>query len=269
MSNRPTEPAPRGIRSRLGRLLGSGDRTSGVPPSANGASSFHLAWELPAGPFSTAAVDLEVLEPPTVPRLYFWAMQVDWVDGRGRRAGGAHLGLQWHPDHPGSTAVNWGGYDHRGVELGGGVSPLPSATSNANTRDLAWEPGVPYRLTVARAADRDPGDGTAAWAGTVSWSGGDVHVRDLHVEGESIQSVTTWSEVFARCDDPSTAVRWSRPAVLAAGEPVRPPGVRTSYQTHADGGCANTDSSPDDVGIVQRTSTPRLNGAGTRLEVPD
>lgn len=253
---------------RLGRLLRRDGRTTGLPPSANGASSFHLVWDLPGGRFSEASVDLEVLEAPAVPRLHFWAMQVDWVDDGGRRAGGAHIGLQWHPGHPGSTAVNWGGYDHRGVELGGTGSSLPSATSNANTRDLVWEPGVPYRLTVARAAGRDPVDGTAAWAGSVSWPGGGVHVRDLHVGGGWISSVMTWSEVFARCDDPSVAVRWSRPQVVEAGEPLRPAGARTSYQSHADGGCANTDSSPDEVGIVQRTSTERLAGHGTWLPFP-
>ena len=80
-------------------------RTSGMPSSANGASSLHAWWDL-AGPLREVAVTLEVLVPPAVPWLYFWALQVSFVD-RGRRAGGGHLGLQAAPWHPGGTAVRW------------------------------------------------------------------------------------------------------------------------------------------------------------------
>jgi hypothetical protein len=47
-----------------------------------------------------------------------------------------------------------------------------------------------------------------------------------------------WSEVFARCDDPSVTVRWSdlHPHTST---------IRTSYQRHEDGGCANTRSTFD------------------------
>ena len=115
--------------------------SGGTAPSAgrdprNGASSFHLAWDAPTGPWIGADVVLEVTEPPTVPALYFWALQVSFED-RGRAAGGAHLGLQWYPPHPGSTAVNWGGYAPDGRELDGSNSLLPSATGNPNTRDFA------------------------------------------------------------------------------------------------------------------------------------
>ena len=99
---------------RFWDLLGAGDgapagRTHGDPPSANGASSLHLRWDLDDRPgCREVSVTLEVLQPPTVDRLYFWALQADFATGdAGRRpAGGAHLGLQWHPQHPGSTAVN-------------------------------------------------------------------------------------------------------------------------------------------------------------------
>jgi len=75
-----------------------------------------------------------------------------------------------------------------------------------------------------------------------------------------------WSEVFARCDDPSVAVRWSDPsATTLDGATVRPDRLSTNYQTHADGGCANTDSSPDGVGIVQRTNTERATPTGAVL----
>ena len=64
-------------------------RVWGDPPSGNGASSFHLWWEVPYGERLTrASVVLEVLEPPQVDRLYFWALQVSFVKPDG---GGAHL----------------------------------------------------------------------------------------------------------------------------------------------------------------------------------
>src|SRR6056297_1813035 len=66
-------------------------RTTGRPPSSNGASSFHLGWVLDGADHVTdVSVTLEVVTPPTVPRLYFWALQTD-VGGAAGRAGGAHL----------------------------------------------------------------------------------------------------------------------------------------------------------------------------------
>ena len=89
---------------------------------------------------------LEVTTAPQVEALYFWALQVSFTD-RGRSGGGAHLGLQWYPAHPGSTAVNWGGYVPDGHELEGTTSALPSATGNVNTRDFPW-------IRVSRTASR-------------------------------------------------------------------------------------------------------------------
>jgi hypothetical protein len=242
---------------------------AGVPPSANGASSFHLGWvlpELPADPLTEAAVTLEVLEPPTVPRLYFWALQVDLADPGGRRAAGAHLGLQWHPQHPGSTAVNWGGYRAGGGELHGSGSSLPSALRNVNTRDLRWLPGRAYRLTARRMPGG--GDGSFAWRGSVRdlVTGDEIVVRDLYTNGDRIVGVTMWSEVFARCDDPTTVVRWSDPSVgTGAAERIPPLRLSVNYQSDVQGGCANTDSSTDEVGAVQRTCTPRVHRQGVQL----
>lgn len=247
-----------------------GERTTGDPPSANGASSFHLRWDL-SGRFTSVSVDLEVLEAPTVDRLYFWAVQADFADARGRPAGGAHLGLQWHPGHPRSRAVNWGGYDPRGRILDGTASTLPSATGNPHTRDLAWEPGRAHRLTISRAPTRsgDP-PGHTRWSGTVSDpAGATVHVRDLFVPGAWVVGAVVWSEVFARCDHPSVAVRWSRPvAVSASGDRMGPRRVLVSYQRVADGGCTNTDSSTDGIGLVQRTAVARRHPPGTAIPVP-
>ncbi|MCX6523597.1 MAG: hypothetical protein NTX58_02345, partial [Actinobacteria bacterium] len=75
-------------------------RVAGLPTSSNRASSFHLSWQLPSeedSPITAVAVTLEILEPPSVERLYFWALQADFADENGRHGGGAHLGLQWHP----------------------------------------------------------------------------------------------------------------------------------------------------------------------------
>ena len=251
---------------------GPGVRTEGLPTSSNRASSFHLGW----GATSAAtgvSVTLEILDPPVVPRLYFWALQAD-MGAAGRRAGGAHLGLQWHPGHPGSTAVNWGGYRASGQELHGSDSVLRSATGNPNTRDFAWSPGRPYRLSIERSA-ADPGrpvpSGMTAWRGSVQ----DLHtgeiqvVRDLYMDGDSIVGVTMWSEVFARCDDPTVSVRWSRPVVHLPDRDVEIAQVSVNYQSVADGGCTNTDSTADGVGVVQRTAVGRSTPQGTRLALPE
>lgn len=249
---------------------GPGGRTAGEPRSSNGASSFHLRWDL-AGTeeLDRVEVTLEVLEPPTVDRLYFWALQVDVADAVGRAAGGAHLGLQWHPAHPGGTAVNWGGYDARGTVLHGSASDLPSATDNPHTRDLAWHARRPYRLVVERAGDGP--SGTTAWRGSVTdlTTGATTVVRDLYPAGDRIVGVVMWSEVFARCEHPTVAVRWSAPSARRVdGTTVVPDHVVRSYQSVADGGCTNTASVVDDVGIVQRTATARDHPVGTRLAVP-
>lgn len=261
---------------RFWDLLGSagpsaGGRVAGDPPSANGASSFHLRWELPLPPerpgFAEVSVVLEILQPPAVDRLYFWALQADFSDASGRRAGGAHLGLQWHPDHPGSTAVNWGGYGADGRELRGSSSMLPSALHNANTRDFSWSPRAAYRLRILRV----DGSGAApVWRGTVAGpDGSEVHVRDLYPAGDRISGAVMWSEVFARCDDPEVVVRWSEPsAVTLDGATVVPDRLSVNYQSHADGGCANTESTLDELGAVQHTNSVRSTPQGSLLQTP-
>src|SRR4051794_31305408 len=100
------------------RLRRPRTRVTGHPTSSNRASSMHLRWDPPPASVLNVAVTLEVVEPPVVDELYFWAFQVSFVDGR-RHVGAAHLGLQWYSLHPGSTAVNWGGYRDGGSELDG------------------------------------------------------------------------------------------------------------------------------------------------------
>ncbi|MCP5028523.1 MAG: hypothetical protein GY929_19780 [Actinomycetia bacterium] len=240
-------------------------REQGEPTSSNGASSFHAHWELPAGSpteFVEAAATIEVLDRPQVDRLYFWALQVSFVD-RGRRHGGAHVGLQWHHSHPGSTAVNWGGYGADGVELTGSESVLSSATNNANTRSMDWSPGLRYRLRVG------PGE-PGWWPASITDldSGTEVPIRALHADGRALAHPVVWSEVFARCEHPSVRVRWSDlTAVTAGGDEVRPAAAHLTYQEVANGGCSNTDTSWDGTGVVQTTATPRLHT--NRLELPE
>jgi hypothetical protein len=249
-------------------------RTSGEPRSSNGASSFHLVWEVPQVPLVEVSATLEVLMPPSVRRLYFWALQVSFASER-RLQGGAHLGLQWHPRHPGSTAVNWGGYRAGSAdrsELEGSVSDLPSVRRNANTRDYPWRPGRRYRLHVGAAPDgvAAPGDGVA-WRGTVTDLETDepAVVRDLYSPGGYLVSPMVWSEVFARCEQPSVTVRWSDLAATTAdGDTVRPAQVRVNYQARADGGCDNTSASVDELGVLQTTAMTRQVPQGAILPVP-
>ena len=220
------------------------DRTKGFPTSSNRASSMHLVWEPAPAPGLEVSAVREIVEPPVVPHLYFWALQASFVD-RGRRVGGAHLGLQWYDRHPGSTAVNWGGYRDGAGELAGDESVLPSATGNPNTRDFAWLPRRPYRLRIS-------GDGDGWWSGEVTdlVTGDATVVRRLRGGGTALASPVVWSEVFARCDDPSVTVRWSELSPA-------PSALRTSYQSHADGGCANTRSVPGGASWLQITHSPR------------
>jgi hypothetical protein len=226
---------------------GGRERTAGFPTSSNRASSLHLHWDPPPRPTRAVSAVLEIVEPPVVDHLYFWALQASFVD-RGRRIGGAHLGLQWYDRHPGRTAVNWGGYRDGAGELDGDTSALPSATRNPNTRDFVWHARTPYRLTIS-------GDGDGWWTGAVTDMSTDrtTVVRRLHAPGSTeLANPVVWSEVFARCDDPRVTVRWSdlQPA---------PSTLRPTYQSHADGGCANTWSRPDERGgWLQSTNHTRI-----------
>ena len=232
----------------------SHERTRGLPPSPNGAASFHLWWRLPTGEaLAEVAATLEVVVAPSVPRLYFWALQASFADG-----GAAHTGLQWQPTR---RAVNWGGYDASGRILSGSASALPSAVDDPNTRDFPWEPGRGYRFRISRA----PG----GWRSEVTdaATGEATAIRDLHAGGATLASPVVWSEVFAACDDPPVTVRWSDlEARTAGGRRVAPGAVTVSYQSFDDGGCDNTTVAVDGGGgLLQTTSAPREVPAGTVL----
>jgi hypothetical protein len=245
-----------------------GKRTSGEPPSTNGASSFHLVWEMPPAPLSRVSATLEVLQPPAVRRMYFWALQVSFVSGRSL-AGAAHLGLQWNPRHPDSAAVNWGGYgpeDAGSTLLRGSEAPSPGSRGDPNTRDFPWEPGRRYRLSV----EATPGE-EESWRGAVTDVDGDAEtvVRDLYSAGDHMASPMVWSEVFARCEHPSVAVRWSDfAAVTTDGDTLDPLRVRVNYQPRTDGGCDNTTVIVDELGFLQVTAVQRQIPQGATLPVP-
>lgn len=253
------------LRSWLNRLAAPGSsgasrRTTGPPTSSNGASSFHLTWDVPPVPLIEVAATFEVLEQPVVSELYFWALQVSFMQGPSRR-GGAHFGLQYHPQYPNGGAVNWGGYQDAGGEIEGSVSDLPSALNNINTRTYPWQPNRKYRHRIYRSPDR-------GWRGSVTdlETGAETVVRDLWIEADAMLSPMVWSEVFADCDHPSSSIRWSDlDATQVDGSTFRTTSVRLNYQTFGDGGCANSNTFTDGGGFVQRTATERTNATGSRL----
>lgn len=256
----------------LNRLFGRGGdalRVAGEPPSGNGASSFHLWWELPSGELLTeVAATLEVVDEPIVNRLVFWALQVSFVKPSG---GGAHLGLQHHPNFPAASSANWGGYSPLGDGglLDGSPSPLPSTPNDPNTRDFLWLPQRRYRLVIKRSPDPAP-SGFFAWRGTIEdlHSGEVAVVRDLYSRGEYLRSPVVWTESFARCDHSSSAVRWSD--LNAAGENRRSipvTAVSVNYQESSAGGCDNTNVTVDGSGWTQRTNTHRSTPPGARLSL--
>lgn len=216
----------------------------------------HLVWEVPPIPLRAVEVTCTVVEPPSVPELYFFALQVSFFDA-GRRTGGAHLGLQHHPRYPGGGAVNWGGYHDAGGELAGPLM-IPSTLANPNTGDYRWRPGVGYRLRVEPAPDR-------GWRGSITDTDTGIRtiVRDLDGGGDALGAPMVWSEVFAPCDAPPVTVRWSSPAVESeTGGRFEISRARTNYQLVSDGGCSNGSSEQSADGIVQVTATPRTVPGG-------
>jgi hypothetical protein len=275
----------------LRNLVGSGPRAAGPRRSSHGASSFHLHWDLPAESGRHAAEQrllevsavLEVLVPPRVEALYFWALQVDFADGRGIWGGG-HTGLQWNRRYPGGTAVNWGGYESPelgGRVLSGTLSSLAGFPDDPNTLSFSWQTSRAYRLHVYPSPDL-----VGAWrAEVVDLVSAARHViRDLvpprgrgsdpgsgaGTGAAYLARPVVWSEVFADCDAPSATVRWSGlRAVAEDGAVLRPRTVRVNYQAAAQGGCPNTTAATDGRGVLQITGVQRSTPQGSALTVPE
>jgi hypothetical protein len=257
------------MREWVRNLMSPGvrERVSGTPASANGASSFHLWWDLPYGErLTSASVTLEVTRRPDLDRLVFFAMQVAFIKPAG---GGAHLGLQHHPGFPMQSAANWGGYDQHGDLLVGTESPLPSFQGDPNTRDYPWVDGRPYQLTVARMSDGGDANGYL-WRGSVTdlVTGEQSTVRELMTQGRFLRAPVVWVESFAPCDAPRFEVRWSNATVVTDSGDVRAISrMRADYQPHAAGGCTNTNSFVEGVSFVQRSAQLRTTQAGTTLAI--
>ncbi len=170
-------------------------------------------------------------------------------DGAGRRHGGAHLGLQWHAPHPGSRAVNWGGYAPGGGILPGSESALPSGSGNANTRDLWWEPAVPTPLTIERAAGGRVGrDGRRHPRPHPGGRRRPPRRPDGVVGGvRPLRRPARGRALVGLPGDPGDAARWSRRVAL-----------RVNYQGRSQRRLRQHDSAmPDGDGVRQVTNTPR------------
>jgi len=259
------------------------------------ASSFHLIWQLPRSAVKARLVEvstvLEVVEGPSVPSLYFWALQVDFVGPPGP-GGGAHTGLQWNARYPGNTAVNWGGYspaaDGGGV-LKGTLSALPGFADDPNTLSYSWRPGCRYRLRVFRSpqsvgaftaevTDLDVGltqtirDLFPSSAGRPSfisrWLGRRSENPSAALAAGYLGRPMVWSEVFAPCDARSTTVRWSSfQALTEEGTVVVPESLLVNYQARQAGGCPNTNVETDGEGILQVTNVPRRVPRGALIPI--
>jgi hypothetical protein len=251
-----------GWREWLGLSSASANiRIEGRPPSGNGASSFHLFWQLPPHePLTEVSATFELLNQPIRNTLYFWALQAGFADGAGSY-GGAHFGFQWNPDYPDMRAVCWGGYANAGGELDGGPTTFPSTDGNPNVCGYRWTTGERWTWRIRRI-----GDG-GVWRAEFDdpTSGQTVTIRDLWCRGDRLVDPMVWSEVFAHCDDPSVHVRWSEFTARTATETITPTSVSVNYQSYADGGCTNTNTSADGNGVVQATNTERVTAQGTQL----
>lgn len=263
----------------LRSLVGRGPRAAGPRRSANGASSFHLVWELPAAADARSrlvevSAVLEVIELPRDEAVYFWALQVDLADDRGVW-GGAHTGLQWNRRYPRSRAVSWGGYRSQalgGQVLTGTLSSLPGFPDDPHTLSYPWEPGRVYRLRVYRSPET-----AGAWRAEVTdlRSGVSAVIRDLLPEpgrgmtGSHLLRPIVWSEVFADCEAPSVTVRWSElTAVGEDGSATAAEAVRVNYQPAQEGGCPNTTVLLDKSGgLLQVTNVSRVVAQDARLSL--
>lgn len=242
-------------------------RISGYPPA--GASSFHLWWGGTGGDlFKEVSATVEVTKQPSVNELYFWALQVSFYDDDWQSTGGAHTGIQWHPDSSGTPfrTVNWGGYDNDGNVLSGSESSLPpkqNDPSDKNTRSYNWSSSRQYRLRVYKIENS-----SGTWRAEIRdmGTGATTVIRDLYGGGDWLGSPVVWSEVFAKCDDPSASVIWRDfKAIKSDGQSVTYNSASANYQHYNNGGCTNTNSQTTSGGIKQATNTTRTTQQGTTL----
>ena len=248
----------------------------------------HLFWRMPDhAPLCEVSVDFELLDEPTTPSLYFWALQAGFADTQGGHGAG-HFGFQWNRDYRAHRAVCWGGYAGAGGELSGGPmmtsGPVtPSPDGNPNVCGFEWTTNQvwTWRIRALSAASPSATQGSVVWRAEIEdpRSGRIWPIRDLWCRGDRLIDPMVWSEIFARCDDDPVRVRWSRfTATTADGLVVTPLALAVNYQRVQDGGCTNTDArlgAPTDhgkesepaVGVIQVTNSPRSTPQGATIEL--
>ena len=223
----------------------------------------HLYWEIGNEPLKELSATVEILDEPQVNRIYFWALQASFYKDLTRK-GGAHFGLQHNPRHNDNKAVNWGGYNNSGKVLSGTVSDLPSTPNDVNTRDYTWHPNTRYRYRIYQS------DISHLWRGEITnlTTGEKTIVRDLEIDATHMTQPMVWTECFADCNASSAAVAWSGfEATTLSGGIIKPSLAKANYQTHAKGGCANTNSFSEVNGIIQKTNTTRTTKQGSMLRL--
>lgn len=236
----------------------------GKPQSGNGASSFHLYWKCPNVAYLQVNATITVTNPPTVPKLYFWALQVNF-ESDNRKQGGAHFGLQHHSQYQNNGAINWGGYFDLGGELEGTTSNLKSDLNNVNTRNYQWQSNIAYEYKIQKTSDGN-------WLGSITnlETGEQTHVRELFCDAEYITNPMVWTECFANHDDPSTTVAWSNlKAISTDGKEHKITSAEINYQKISDGGSANTNSYIHQSSFIQQTNTQRTNLSQTSISIPE
>lgn len=240
---------------------------TGPPQSSNGAASQHAWWATADTPFCELSVDFAVESSPAVSALYFWALSVDFVEAGIGIIGGGHTGLQYFPAYPGNGAVNWGGYSNAtGNELPGGPLTNPSAVGNVNTMNYSWVAGRTYRYRIFESPVLNV---PKAWRATITdlTTGVETVIRDLYGGGDWMASPAVWTESFADCDAPPVCSQFTnlQGVDCETSEPVTPSAYLLTYQSCADGGCSNTDTSPAVGGVRQCTNTTRTFPHGVEV----
>ena len=184
--------------SRLLRFLlsWSGIRRAGTCRRTAAANGFCAPGSLHCGSFGfslgSALVEVsavsEVLQPPTVRRLYFWALQVTFSPRNARCA---------RSPSPGCSGTALSGSDrgelgwvcacrHWRAAQGVGILASECLAMVPTPATSRWEPGRRYHLRCVAVPSPDTPANVHSWRTITDLeSGRDTRVRDLHTEGIS------------------------------------------------------------------------------------
>ena len=242
------------------------ERVAGAPASVNGASTFFLWFGLPYGErIAEISATLEVTERPEIESLISFAIQSALSRPQ---AGSIHLGLQHNPLFPNNGALRLDGYTADGERLTTSEPEIPSATNDVTTRDYPWKQGVKYTLSIRRGAEID--DGQFPWSGYITdhISGDTVMIREMISTSTHLRAPILYVESHAPCDSPPFEVRWSDVSTVSVKGGKRSIRfMRADYQLYAAGGCTNTDSFTEGVGLVERTGEKRTTNSGRTIRI--